>query len=68
LISSEKKETIKFWVAIFLLVLVLMIVSILMIKYEVEGEKNMPFEFSKMVIISSAEGLDQNEKEKAKSN
>ena len=43
-----------------------MIVSILMIRYQVEGEKNMPFQLSKMVVISSAEGVDkQDEKETA---
>ena len=66
MISEGKKETIKFWIAIFLLILVLMIVSILMIRYPVEGEKNMPFRVSKMVVLSSAEGVDkQNEKEAA---
>ena len=64
MISNEKKETIKFWIAIFLLVLVLIIVGILMIQYQVEGEKNMPFKLSKMVVISSAEGVDKETEEK----
>ena len=42
-----------------------MIVSILMIKYQVEGEKNMPFQLSKMVVISAAEGVDQQEEKTA---
>ena len=65
MISKEKKETIKFWIAIFSLVVILMIVSILMIKYQVEGEKNMPFQLSKMVVISAAEGVDQQEEKTA---
>lgn len=63
--NKEKKETIQFWIAIFLLAVILMIVSILMIKYQVEGEKNMPFELSKMVVISSAEGVDNSQEETA---
>lgn len=29
-----------------------------MLKYEVEGENNMPFEISQMVVVSTAEGID----------
>ena len=36
-----------------------------MMKYEIEGEKNMPFELKKVTIISSQEGIN---KENADSN
>ena len=34
-----------------------------MIKYEVEGEQNMPFKLSKIIVISTAEGLEKDESE-----
>ena len=35
-----------------------------MIKYEVEGDKNMPFDLSKIVIVSTAEGIESEGKNK----
>ena len=35
-----------------------------MIKYEVEGDKNMPFDLSKIVIVSTAEGIENKGKNK----
>ena len=35
-----------------------------MIKYEVEGDKNMPFNLSKIVIVSTAEGVETKGKSK----
>ena len=39
--------------------IIIYIVGIIMLKYYVEGEKNMPFELNKITIISSQEGIDQ---------
>ena len=33
-----------------------------MLKYQVEGEKNMPFTISKLMLISNAEGVEKDEK------
>ena len=41
--SDKKKQTIKMFIAISVLVLVFITVAIMMIKYEVEGEQIMPF-------------------------
>ncbi len=36
----------------------------MMIKYEVEGETNMPYQLSKIVIIGTVEGVETTEKVK----
>ena len=38
---------------------ILIIIAIIMIKYEVEGEQNMPFKLSKIIVVSTAEGVEQ---------
>ena len=44
---------------IIMLAVILFIVGIIILGYSVEGETNMPFELSKISIISSAEGIDK---------
>lgn len=56
--SDKKKQTIKFCLAITALVIILIVVVAIMIKYEVEGDKNMPFNLSKILIVSTAEGVE----------
>ena len=41
-----------------IIVAILFIVGMLVLRYNVEGETNMPFELSKIAIISSQEGID----------
>ena len=41
---------------IVILVLIIAIIGLLILKYDVEGEKNMPFKLSSIIVISSAEG------------
>ncbi len=43
---------------IVIIVVILFIVGVLVLRYNVEGETNMPFELSKIAIISSQEGID----------
>lgn len=70
MISEKKKQTIKLVVSVSILILLFLFVVIMMIKYEVEGETNMPFTLSKMVIIGTVEGTEKNteEEEQAKWN
>ena len=58
LITEQKKQTIKLIIAVCFLVLILTFVVISMIIYEVEGEFNMPFKLSKIVIIGTADGVE----------
>ena len=61
MITEQKKQNIKLVVAITLLVLILMFVAMTLLKYEVEGEENMPFKLSKIIIISTAQSVDKEE-------
>ncbi len=56
--ADKKKQTIKFYTAVGILVLTLILIGIIMIKYEVEGEQNMPFQLSKIIVVSTAEGVE----------
>lgn len=58
MISGKRKQTIKLIAAIAILVLLFIFIVIMMIKYEVEGETNMPFKLTKIVIIGTVEGLE----------
>lgn len=68
MITEKRKETIKLIVAITALVLLLLFVAIMMIKYQVEGETNMPYQLSKIVVIGTVEGVETEEKSKQKWN
>lgn len=54
--ETRKKEKIKACIAITIIILALLITGIIIMKYEVEGETNMPFTLSKITIVSTAEG------------
>ena len=54
--------------AIATLALILILVLMAMIKYEVEGEQNMPFKLSKIIIISDAQGIENKNENKTEWN
>ena len=56
--KEKTKQLIKMYIAISILVIIFLIVGTIMIKYEVEGDKNMPFNLSKIMIVSTAEGIE----------
>lgn len=62
--KEKKKQVIKLWVAISILIIILIVVAIIMIQYEVEGDKSMPFNLSKIVVVSTAEGVESEGKSK----
>lgn len=49
------KKIVHICVILGIIVLILIIAGIIMLKYQVEGETNLPFELSKMIIVSTAE-------------
>lgn len=57
MIDIRKKEKIKACIAIFFIILAILITCIIILKYEVEGESNMPFVLSKITVVSTAEGI-----------
>lgn len=56
--ESRKKEKIKACIAITIIIFAILIAGIISIKYYVEGETNMPFTLSKITIVSTAEGVE----------
>lgn len=56
--QKKFRKIINFFIAIFIIALIVTIICLIMLKYEVEGENNMPFELSQMVTISTAEGIE----------
>ena len=54
--NTSMKDGIKMITAISILLIVIIIVIMIVIQYQVEGEKDMPYQLSKIAIISTAEG------------
>ena len=46
---------------IIIIVLIIAIIALLILKYQVEGEQNMPFKISSIILISNAEGSQEAE-------
>ncbi len=44
-----------------IIILIIAVISLIILKYNVEGEKNMPFKLSNIIVISSAEGYQEKE-------
>ena len=53
-------------VYVVIIVLIIAVIALLILKYEVEGEQNMPFNLSSILVISSAEGYQDVENEEYK--
>lgn len=64
--KERKKQIIKLCVAIIAFAIIIILVATVMIRYEVEGDKNLPFNLSKIILISTAEG-NENKKDEEKS-
>ncbi len=56
--ENRRKEKIKACIAIAIIVLAILTIGIISMKYYVEGELNMPFTLSKITIVSTAEGVE----------
>lgn len=52
----KKTQIFKKCIFLFCMVIVLMAVISVMVKYQVEGEKNLPYHLSKILVISTVEG------------
>lgn len=57
------KKIIKIFIITFITILIATIIALLILKYQVEGENNMPFELSKIMVISTAEGINVSNEE-----
>ena len=59
--KEEKiKNAIKAGIAITIIATIIIFVITIILQYNEEGEKNMPFELSKITIVSTAEGMETN--------
>ena len=56
--NLTKTKSFHICMIIVIIVVILFIVGMLVLRYSVEGETNMPFDLSKIVIISTQEGVD----------
>ena len=61
IITKNKKKILRIATSMFIIALMISIVILIILKYQVEGEKNMPFRLGKIMIISTAEGLHKDE-------
>lgn len=52
------KKIIRIFIIIFITVLIGTTIALLILKYNVEGEDSVPFELSKIMVISTGEGID----------
>lgn len=68
MITEKRKQTIKLIMALTIIILLLIFVALMMIKYEVEGETNMPFKLSKIVVVGTVEGVEKQEDNETKWN
>lgn len=53
--SEDKKETIKRLIALVVFICIILVVAFVVLKYQVDGDKNIPFKVSKITVISTAE-------------
>ena len=58
--SISSKKYFHMAVIILIVIMLLFVLGIIVLKYNVEGETNMPFELTKISVISSSEGIDVN--------
>lgn len=59
--DSRIKQLILKGVYCLIIVLIIAVVALLILKYEVEGEQNMPFKLSSIIIVSNAQGYQAKE-------
>lgn len=51
---------------VLIIVLIIAVIGLLILKYEVEGEQNMPFKLSSILVLSNAEGYQEKESKEYK--
>ena len=56
-IKKNTNRVIYICIGVFFAVLIIVLVAMFLLKYHVEGEKKLPFEITEMLIISTADGI-----------
>ena len=57
--KEKSRQAIKLCIAVVILAIILILVVAIIIRYQVEGDKNMPFNLSKIIMVSTAEGIEK---------
>ncbi len=57
-LKPKVKKVVQFIITVVVIALIITTVCLLMLKYSVEGESNMPFKLEELVVVSTAEGMD----------
>lgn len=61
--NMERKKFLRKNIIIFIIAVITIIVASVIIKYQVEGEIDIPFQVSKVMVISNAYGIQEDDKE-----
>ena len=59
--EKDKKEKLKLAITLAIIVIAFGVAITIMLKYSQEGENNMPFNLSEIIVVSSAEGVTKSE-------
>ena len=62
--NTKFKKAIKRSIVFFIITLIVAMIGLIILRYHVEGEQNMPFNLSQVMIVSSAEGVKKETKNK----
>lgn len=57
--KTQKRKTIELNLGVIVVVIAVTVIGIMMLKYHVEGEKDLPYTLKQMVIISTANGANE---------
>lgn len=55
--KTQKRKIIELNLGVIVVVIAITVIAITMLKYNVEGEKDMPYVLKQMVIVSTANGI-----------
>lgn len=59
--ENNKQRMIHICIILGIVVLILAVAGVIILKYQVEGEKNLPFQLTKLIVVSTAEGYKKTE-------
>lgn len=67
MITESRKQKIKFSLIIAVIAIIISVALFMVVRYQVEGEKNMPFNLGKIIVISSASTSPDTEEQESNS-
>lgn len=64
--NKKAKQMIQRNIIAFVIVIIVAVIAVIILKYHVEGEQNMPFNLSELMVVSTAEGHAMNQTKEVK--